>query len=59
MLYKILEAIGKLIKEKSTRAKFHVDAVQGYGKLPIDVNKDKIDLLTVADIKFMDLRELD
>src|SRR5690606_3213706 len=43
-----LEAIGNLIKEKSSRAKFHVDAVQGYGKLPIDVNKAKIDLLTVA-----------
>lgn len=43
-----LEAIGKLIKEKSSRAKLHVDAVQGYGKLPIDVNKMKIDFLTVA-----------
>lgn len=43
-----LEAIGSLIKERSSRAKFHVDAVQGYGKLPIDVNKSKIDFLTVA-----------
>lgn len=43
-----LEAIGNLIKERSSRAKFHVDAVQGYGKLPIDVIKSKIDLLTVA-----------
>lgn len=43
-----IEAIGNLIKERSTRAKFHVDAVQGYGKLPIDVNKAKIDFLTVA-----------
>ena len=43
-----LEAIGNLIKERSSRAKFHVDAVQGYGKLPIDVNKAKIDFLTVA-----------
>ena len=43
-----IEAIGNLIKEKSSRAKFHVDAVQGYGKLPIDVSKVKVDLLTVA-----------
>ena len=43
-----IEAIGNLIKEKSSRAKFHVDAVQGYGKLPIDVSKAKVDLLTVA-----------
>ena len=46
-----IEAIGKLIKKKSTRAKFHVDAVQGYGKLPIDVNKFNIDFLTVASHK--------
>lgn len=46
-----LEAIGNLIKKRSSRAKFHVDAVQGYGKLPIDVNKDKIDFLTVASHK--------
>ena len=43
-----IEAIGNLIKEKSNRAKLHIDAVQGYGKLPIDVNKSKIDFLTVA-----------
>lgn len=46
-----IEAIGKLIKERSSRAKFHVDAVQGYGKLPIDVNKSKVDFLTVASHK--------
>src|SRR5690606_23940460 len=27
-----IEAIGKIIKENSSRAKFHVDAVQSYGK---------------------------
>ena len=43
-----LEAIGNIIKKRSSRAKFHVDAVQGYGKLHIDVNKAKIDLLTAA-----------
>ena len=46
-----IEAIGKLIKERSSRAKFHVDAVQGYGKLHIDVNKSNVDFLTVASHK--------
>ena len=46
-----IEAIGQLIKERSSRAKFHVDAVQGYGKLPIDVNKSNVDFLTVASHK--------
>ena len=46
-----IEAIGKLIKERSSRAKFHVDAVQGYGKLPIDVNKSNVDFLTIASHK--------
>ena len=40
--------IGKLIKEKSSRAKFHVDAVQSYGKIPIDVKKFNIDLLSTS-----------
>ncbi|MBZ9688792.1 cysteine desulfurase [Clostridium estertheticum] len=43
-----LEFIGKLIKENSNRAKFHVDAVQSYGKIPIDVEKFKIDLLSTS-----------
>jgi cysteine desulfurase len=43
-----IEAIGKLIKEKSQRAKFHVDAVQSYGKYKIDVKKAKIDLLSAS-----------
>ncbi|MBK5240458.1 cysteine desulfurase family protein [Clostridium sp.] len=43
-----LELIGKLIKEKSSRAKFHVDAVQSYGKLTIDVKKFNIDLLSTS-----------
>ena len=34
-----LEAIGRIIKENSSRAKFHVDAVQSYGKLDIDVKR--------------------
>ena len=43
-----IELIGKLIKEKSSRAKFHVDAVQSYGKIPIDVQKSHIDLLSTS-----------
>ncbi|MEQ8197664.1 MAG: cysteine desulfurase family protein [Clostridiaceae bacterium] len=43
-----LEKIGELIRECSDRARFHVDAVQSYGKIPIDVNKFKIDFLTVS-----------
>lgn len=46
-----LEAIGKIIKENSSRAKFHVDAVQSYGKLDIDVKKMNIDLLTASSHK--------
>lgn len=47
-----LEEIGKTIKETSSRAKFHVDAVQGYGKLKIDVKKMKIDMMTTTGHKF-------
>lgn len=47
-----LEAIGNIIKERSTRAKFHVDGVQGYSKLHIDVKKMNIDFLTVSAHKF-------
>lgn len=43
-----LEKIGNIVKGQSDRAKFHVDAVQGYGKLPIDVKKFKIDLLSTS-----------
>ncbi len=43
-----IEAIGTLIKEKSPRVKFHVDAVQSYGKFKIDVKKAQIDLLSVS-----------
>ncbi|KOA18398.1 cysteine desulfurase IscS [Clostridium homopropionicum DSM 5847] len=43
-----INLIGKVIKEKSIRAKFHVDAIQSYGKLPIDVKKANIDLLSIS-----------
>jgi cysteine desulfurase len=47
-----LKEIGEVIKESSNRAKFHVDAVQSYGKLSIDVKKMNIDFLTVSAHKF-------
>ncbi len=43
-----LEAIAELIKETNPSVLLHVDAVQSYGKLPIDVNKLKIDLLSIS-----------
>lgn len=43
-----IESIGKIIKENSSRAKFHVDAVQSYGKINIDVKKMNIDFLSVS-----------
>jgi cysteine desulfurase len=43
-----ISRIGKAIKEKSSRVKFHVDAVQGYGKHKIDVKEMNIDLLSVS-----------
>lgn len=47
-----LEAIGEIIKENSSRAKFHVDAVQSYGKIFIDVKKMNIDFLTTSAHKY-------
>ncbi|QAA34139.1 cysteine desulfurase family protein [Clostridium manihotivorum] len=43
-----LDKIGKLVKEKSKRAKFHVDAVQSFGKFKIDIKKSNIDALSVS-----------
>ncbi|QGU96768.1 aminotransferase class V-fold PLP-dependent enzyme [Clostridium bovifaecis] len=43
-----INAIGNIIKEKSSRARFHVDAIQSYGKLNIDVKRDNIDLLSIS-----------
>lgn len=43
-----IESIGRLIKEKSNRAKFHVDGVQSYGKFDVDIKKMNIDFFTTA-----------
>ena len=44
-----IEEIGKICREK--RVYFHTDAAQSFGKVPIDVNKMNIDLLTASSHK--------
>ncbi len=41
-----VEAIGKVVKEKG--ALFHIDAVQGVGKVPFDVERSKADLVALT-----------
>ena len=41
-----VEEIGPIVKEKG--ALFHIDAVQGVGKIPFDVNKARADLVSVS-----------
>lgn len=45
-----IEEIGKICKEKNVL--FHTDAVQAYGKIPIDVNRLNIDMLSASAHKF-------
>jgi cysteine desulfurase len=40
--------IGKAIKAKNPRTLFHTDAVQGFGKVPFDVEAAKVDLASVT-----------
>jgi cysteine desulfurase len=44
-----IEEIGKICKEKGVY--FHTDAAQTFGKIPINVNKMNIDLMTVSSHK--------
>lgn len=46
-----VEEIAKIIKQKDAPALIHVDAVQAFGKLPINVRKLGADLLTVSSHK--------
>lgn len=41
-----LEAIGKICREKGVI--FHTDAVQAFGKIPLDVNAMNIDLMSIT-----------
>src|SRR5271155_2731318 len=41
-----IEEIGKIAKENGVL--FHVDAAQSVGKIPVDVQKDGIDLLSIS-----------
>ncbi|NBG88976.1 cysteine desulfurase family protein [Isachenkonia alkalipeptolytica] len=41
-----IEEIGKILKDRNCGAKFHVDGVQAFGKVNIDVKKCNIDMLT-------------
>lgn len=43
-----VEKAAKLVKQINPKIKFHVDAVQAAGKIPIDVKNTEIDLLTIA-----------
>ncbi len=43
-----VEKLSQIIKSRNPDAAFHVDAVQGFGKVKIDVEKMGIDLLTVS-----------
>jgi cysteine desulfurase len=44
-----IKEIGKICRESG--ALFHTDAVQAYGKIPVDVNKMNTDLLTISSHK--------
>jgi len=44
-----VEAIGKIAREKGIV--FHTDAVQSVGKIPVDVKKMNVDLLTISSHK--------
>ncbi|MBS4761088.1 MAG: cysteine desulfurase NifS [Clostridium sp.] len=43
-----VEKAAKLVKQKNPKIKFHVDAVQAAGKIPLDVKNTDIDLMTIA-----------
>lgn len=44
--------IGRRIKERNGRTLFHIDGVQGFGKLPVELDAWKADLYTLSAHKF-------
>ncbi len=50
-----LHSLGRLIKE-SSNAVFHVDAAQSVGKLPLDLGRLQVDMLTFSAHKFFGLK---
>jgi len=43
-----LEEIGKAIKARNPKVIFHSDAVQAFGKVPFDVERAKVDLVSIS-----------
>ncbi len=43
-----IEEIGPMIKRRNPQCLFHVDDIQGFGKLPLYPKKSKIDMLSVS-----------
>jgi cysteine desulfurase len=43
-----IEDIGRAIKARNAKAIFHTDAVQAFGKVPFDVERSKVDLVSVS-----------
>lgn len=43
-----LEEIGNIIKSKNRNTIFHVDGIQGFCKVPINIKKCKIDVYTIS-----------
>ncbi len=46
-----ISQIGKLIQQKDENILFHVDAVQAFGKIPIQFNEWNVDLMTMSSHK--------
>lgn len=55
-----IQAIGQAInlfnRTQKTMVKFHVDAVQGFGKVDLDVNASYVDLMTISGHKIHGLK---
>ena len=47
-----IEEIGHIIKTINVNTIFHADAIQSFGKIPISIKKNTIDLLSISSHKF-------